>query len=64
MYNPESVLKNEMHKLLLNFEIQIYPQNSARRPDLVIVYKKGDFDVPVEHRVKFFKKRREREINM
>ena len=37
MQNPESVLKNEMHKVLWHFEIQTDPLISARQPDLVIV---------------------------
>ena len=39
MLNPESVLKNETHKLLCDFEIQTDYLISARRPDLVIVKK-------------------------
>ena len=39
MYNPESVLKNEMRKILWDFEIQTDHQISARWPDLVIVKK-------------------------
>ena len=37
MHNPESVLENEMHKILWEFEIQTDYLISARRPDLVIV---------------------------
>ena len=40
MNNPESVLENETHKSLLNFEIQTDHPFSARQPDLVIVNKK------------------------
>ena len=40
MYNPESVLENEMHKIFWDFEIQTDPLVSARQPDLVIVNKK------------------------
>ena len=40
MHNPESVLENEMHKLLSNFEIQMDHQISAWRPDLIVVKKK------------------------
>ena len=43
MHNPESVLKNEMHKVLWDFEIQIDHLISARRPDLVIVNKNRGF---------------------
>ena len=39
MYNPESVLKNEIHKIISNFETQTDHLISARRPDLVIVKK-------------------------
>ena len=44
MHNPESVLENERHKLLWDFEIQTDHLISAMRPDLVIV--------PVDHKVK------------
>ena len=37
MHNPESVLENEMHKLLWDFEIQTDHIISARRPDLIII---------------------------
>ena len=37
MYNSESVLENEKHKILWNFNIQIDHLISAKRPDLVIV---------------------------
>ena len=55
MHNPESILENEMHKLLWNFEIQTDHLISARRPDLVIIRKKRtyrivDFAVPADHR--------------
>ena len=40
MRNPESILENEMHKILWNFEIQTDHLISARRPDLVIVKNK------------------------
>ena len=40
MHNPESVPKNEMHKLLWNFEIKTDQLISVRRPDLVIVNEK------------------------
>ena len=41
MHNPESVLENETHKILLDFVIQTDHKISARRPDLVIVNKKN-----------------------
>ena len=40
MHNPKFVLENERHKILWNFEIQTDHLISARRPDLVIDYKK------------------------
>ena len=67
MHNSESVLVNEMQKLLWDFEIQTNHLNSARRPDFVIVNKKKkkkkkkkekricrivDFTVPADHRIK------------
>ena len=58
MHNPESVLENEMHKLLWDFETQTDHLILARRPDLVIIKKKErtykivDFAVSVDHRIK------------
>ena len=59
MHKSESVLGNEMHKMLSDFEIQTDRQIPARKPDLVLVDKKKnrtchlmDFAVPVDHRVK------------
>ena len=54
---PESVLENEMHKILWDFEIQTDYLTSAWRLDLVIVnkkkkkrtYWKEDFAVPADH---------------
>ena len=40
MHNPESVMENETHKLLWDFEIKTDHLISARRPDLKIVNKK------------------------
>ena len=37
MHNPESVLENETHKILMYFATQTDHLISARRPDLVIV---------------------------
>ena len=66
MHNPESVLENETHKILCDFEIQTDHQISPRQPDLEIVknthththtQKKKrtrwivDFAVPADHRV-------------
>ena len=39
MHNPESILENETHKILWDFEIQMDDLISTRRPDLVIVNK-------------------------
>ena len=58
IHNPESVLENETHKLLWDFEIQMDHLISARRLDLIIINKKKrtcqivDFGVPADHRVK------------
>ena len=40
MHNPVSVLKNEMHKLLWDFEIQTDHLISTRQTDLVTGNKK------------------------
>ena len=40
MHNPESVPKNETHKILWDFEMQTHHLISARRLDLVKVKKK------------------------
>ena len=56
IHNPESVLDNETHKVLLDFLIQTDHLISARCPDLVIIKKRTcrivDFAVPAHHRVK------------
>ena len=53
MQKPESILENETHKALWDFEIQTDYLISARRLDLMIVKKKkSDFAVPADHRVK------------
>ena len=58
MYNPTSVLENDTHKLLWDFDIQMNYLISARQPDLIIINKKKrtckivDFAVPADHRVK------------
>ena len=58
MHNPKSVLEDDTHKLLRDFEIQTDHLISARSPDLVIINKKKrtcrivDFAVPADHRVK------------
>ena len=40
MNKPKSVLQNEMHKILWDFKIQTDHLILARRPDLVLIYKK------------------------
>ena len=59
MYNPASVLENDTHKLLWDFNIQTDHLISARRSDLIIItppQKKNrelvDFAVPADHRIK------------
>ena len=58
MHKPESVLENETHKILWDYEIQTDHLIPARRPDLVLINKKKrtcqlvDFAVPADHRVK------------
>ena len=62
MHNPESVLENETHKILYDFEIQTDYLISARRPNLMIVNKKRKkkkekekrrtyFAIPADHQV-------------
>ena len=58
MHKPESVLENEKHELLWDFEIQMDRLISARRLDLVIINKKRTckilhFDFTADHGVKF-----------
>ena len=57
MHNTASVLENDTHKLLWDFDIQTDHLILARRPDLVINKKRRtckivDFAVPVDHRIK------------
>ena len=55
-----TVLENDTHKLLWDFNIQTDHLISARRPDLIIINKKKekkickivDFAVPADHRIK------------
>ena len=57
MHNPATVLENDAHKLLWDFNIQTYHLILARRPDLIIINKKKgickivDFGVPADHRI-------------
>ena len=41
MYSAESVLKNETHKILLNFDIQTDHLIVAKTPELKLVNKKN-----------------------
>ena len=61
IHNPASVLKNETHKLLWDFNTQTDHLISTRRPDLIIINNKKkkkrickivDFAVLADHRVK------------
>ena len=59
MHNPASVLENDTHKLLWDFDIHMDHLISAKRPDLIIINKKQkrickivDFAVPADHRIK------------
>ena len=58
MHNPESILENEIHKILWDFDLQIDHLIVARRPKLVIVNKKQrtcrivDFAIPADLWVK------------
>ena len=58
MHNPASILENDTHKLLWDFNIQMDHLISARKPDLIIIKKKKrtckivDFAVPADHRIK------------
>ena len=62
MNKPESVLENETHKILWDFEITTDHPIPARTPDLVLINKKKktcqlvDFAVPADHRVKMKEK--------
>ena len=68
MHNPASVLENDTHNLLWDFDIQTDHQISARRSDLIIINQKKkkricklvDFAVPADHRIKL--KEREKKI--
>ena len=61
MHNPASVLENNTHKLLWDFDIQTGRLISTRRPDLLIINKKKKkkktckivhFLVAADHRIK------------
>ena len=57
IHKPESVLENEVHKILWDFYIQADHLILPRKPDLVIIAKKRtsgivDLAVPADHKVK------------
>ena len=58
MHNPADVQENDTHKLLWDFEIQTDHLISARRPDLITIYKKKRickivvYAVLADHRIK------------
>ena len=64
MHNQAPVLENNTHKLLWDFDLQMYHVMLARRPDLIIINKKKkkkkkqkickivDFAVPADNRIK------------
>ena len=58
MHNPESLLQNEIHKILKNFKIRTYYLVPVRRPDLVLINKEKrtchqlDFGVLTDQKVK------------
>ena len=58
MHNPATVLENDTHKLLWDFDKQTDHLISARRPELIVINKKKkrtcktvDFAVPADHRI-------------
>ena len=58
MHKPESVIENEPHKIICDFEIQTYHQIPARKLDLESIRKNKrtgnlkDFVISADHRVK------------
>ena len=59
MHNPASILENDTHELLWDFDIQTDHLISARKPDLIIINNKKkrtckivDFAVPADHWIK------------
>ena len=61
IHKLESVLKNEVYKILRDFEIQMDHPILFRRPNLVLINKKKrnchlmDFAVPIDHRERKWK---------
>ena len=45
MHKPESVLENEIHKIIPDFELQNDPLIPAKGPDLVLFNKKKELAV-------------------
>ena len=68
MHKPESVEKNETHKILRDFVIQTHHIIPARRPDQVIIKRIkrtrriADFTVPPDHTVKIKENEKKRNI--
>ena len=58
MHNRVSVLVNDTHKLLWDFDIKMDHQISTRKPELIIINNKkrtcqiADFTVPTNYRIK------------
>ena len=55
MQNPAPILENNTHKLLWYFDIHTDHLISARRPDLIIINKKGELTnlaIPSDHKIK------------
>ena len=50
MYKPESVLQNEVHKILKKFEIQTDQLIPTRRPGLISIN-----NIPADQKVKIMK---------
>ena len=58
MLKPEYVQVNETRKILWDFEIQTARQILVSWPDLEIIYKKREFDIRTDHRVKIKESKR------
>ena len=59
MPNPATVLENDSHKFLWDFDVQTDHLISTRKPDLTImnnnkkrIFQIVDFGVPVDYRIK------------
>ena len=68
LHNPTSILQNNTHKFLWDFDIQTDHLISARRPDVIIINKKKrtckieDIAILADHRVKLKGNRKNCEI--